>query len=120
MGCVPDGQTSVYLTLARYRILDARLVADTVLASSEVVTVAEEEGHPKHPSMFIAKRRVQVDTLHWKLVRVGTSERWGVCGYPAEGYGFGQYGDDANTEWTPRGANWRNVHRLADSIHSAP
>ena len=119
MACRPDGQTDSYLTLARYKVLDAQLHGDTVDGAAEVVTVAEERGDPNAAHRYVTQVRVRTDTLHWKLVRDSVG-RWGVCGYSREGYDFGHYGDESNTRWVPRQGTWDRVRRLADSVHRSP
>jgi hypothetical protein len=117
MACVPDGQTDRYATLARYQVLNSALRGDSVDASAEVVTVAEEVGDPHAASKYVTTVRTRVDTLHWVMTRDSTSGKWGVCGYPKEGLGFGHYGDDRNTRWEPRTASWAQVRQLAESLH---
>lgn len=117
MACVPDGQTDRYATLARYQVLNSALRGDSVDASAEVVTVAEEVGDPHAASKYVTTVRTRVDTLHWVMTRDSVTGKWGVCGYPKEGLGIGHYGDDRNTRWEPRTASWAQVRQLAESLH---
>jgi hypothetical protein len=116
MACVPDGQTDRYVTLARYRVLSSASRGDSVDASAEAVTVAEEVGDPHAASKYVATVRVRVDTLHWVMVRDSATGKWGVCGYPKEGVGFGHYGDEQDTRWEPPTASWARVRQLAESM----
>ena len=118
MSCVPDGQTDTYVTLAHYRVLQSTGVGDTARAASEVVTVAEEVGHPSQLNRFRTTVRIRTDTLHWTMVRDSGTRRWGVCGYPSEGVGFGHYGADSDTEWRPHSSSWAQVRQIADSLHA--
>jgi hypothetical protein len=118
MACVPDGQTDRYATLARYQVLNSTLRGDSVDASAEVVTVAEEVGDPHAANKYVTTVRTRVDTLHWLMTRDSAAGKWGVCGYPKEGLGFGHYGDDRNTRWEPRTASWARVRQLAESLHA--
>ena len=118
MACVPDGQTDRYLTLARYRVLTSALRGDSVDAAAEAVTVAEETGHPHAANRYLTKVRVRTDTLHWVMARDSASHKWGVCGYSKEGFAFGHYGSDNNTDWTPPKETWARVRQLAESLHT--
>lgn len=120
MACVPDGQTDRYVTLARYRVLNSASRGDSVDASAEVVTVAEEVGDPHAASKFVTTVRIRVDTLHWVMARDSADGKWGVCGYPKEGVGFGHYGDERNTRWTPQNESWARVRQLAESLQVQP
>ncbi len=117
MACVPDGQTDRYVTLARYQILNSALRGDSADAAAEVVTVAEEVGYPHAAEKYAATVRIRTDTLHWVMTRDSASAKWGVCGYPKEGLGFGHYGDDRNTRWNLPGGSWSRVRQLAESLH---
>lgn len=119
MSCVPDGQTDRYLTLARYRVLGSALRGDSVDAAAEVVTVAEETGSPNVANRYVTRVRIRTDTLHWVMVRDSASKKWGVCGYAKEGFGFGHYGDDVNTDWLPPSETWAHVRQLAESVYTA-
>ena len=81
--------------------------------------MAEETGHPHAADRYLTKVRVRIDTLHWVMARDSTSHAWGVCGYSKEGFGFGNYGSDNNTEWVPPKASWARVRQVAESIQKA-
>lgn len=117
MACVPDGQTDRYETLARYRVLNSALRGDSADASAEVMTVAEEVGDPHFVGKYATTVRIRVDTLHWVMTRDSADSKWGVCGYPKEGVGFGHYGNDRNTRWNPPSGSWARVRQLAESLH---
>ena len=119
MACVPDGQTDRYLSLARYRVLESVLRGDSTDASAEVVSVAEETGHPRVANKYLTTVRIRIDTLHWVMTRARGSGRWGVCGYSKEGFGFGHYGTDRLTEWHPATSSWARVRQVAESLHTA-
>ena len=116
MSCVPMGQTDRYLTLARYRVLNSVLRGDTADVSAQVVTVAEERWAPHAASNYVTTVRIRTDTLHWAMTTDSSTKQWGVCGYPNEGVGFGHYGDDQQTVWTPPGMTWSRVRQMVDSI----
>jgi hypothetical protein len=115
MACIPDGQTDRYVALAHYRVLGSTQRQDTVDATAEVVTVAEEVSDPHSASGYVTTVRIRRDTLHWVMTR-HANDKWGVCGYPREGIGFGHYGTDRTTRWIPPGFSWARVRQLADSV----
>lgn len=119
MACTADGQTDRYLTLASFRVLGATSYRDSADAAAQVVTIAEEEGNPHAAGRYSTSVRVKVDTLHWLMLRDTVNGLWGVCGYSKEGFGFGHYGIDSNTDWRPKKNSWAHLHTLADSIHHA-
>jgi hypothetical protein len=115
--CPPDGAIEPIYTLAAFRILSSSAShPDAAEVLARVTTVAQESGDPHVANRKVAVQRVQVDTLHWTVIRNPKYGRWSVCGISREGVDFGHYGSDSNTTWTPPGASWRAVHALADSI----
>ena len=116
MSCVPDGQTDRYVTLARFQLAQTILRDTTAVASAIVWTVAEEVGDPHKAGRYVSTLRVRLDTLRFKMKKDLKAGTWGVCGYPKEGFGFGHYGNDLNTGWTPTTASWRKAQELADSV----
>jgi hypothetical protein len=117
--CHPDGMTDRYLTLATSRVLDSSQQGDTVIARAEVTTVASEVGDPKVAYRYVTTVRTRTDTMEWKMTRDSTG-KWGVCDYPLQRVGFGNYGNDAHTTWKPAGYTWSRVERIADSIRARP
>jgi hypothetical protein len=82
------------------------------------VTVAEEIGDPHVAGKYVTTVRTRTDTLHWAMTR-NSSGKWGVCGYSREGLGFGHYGSDRDTRWTPSGFSWARVKQIAESVHAS-
>jgi hypothetical protein len=115
MSCLPNGQTDRYVTLAKYRILSTHKAVDSVRAVAEVVTVAEETGHPHKLDHYVTTVRTRTDTVHWTLVRDARGE-WGVCGYSREGVSLGHYGDDTDTDWKPTISSWKRVREIVAEI----
>lgn len=120
MACVPDGMTDRTLALARYKVLESSRLKDTVYAAAEVTTVAEETQDPKVYAGYLVTLHVRTDTLHWRMTRDSASGKWGVCGYSVEGYGFGRYGADSLTKWSPPGASVQRMRALVDSLRGVP
>jgi hypothetical protein len=118
MACVPDGTTDRTLVPARYRVVASSRVRDTVYASAEITSVAEERRDPEVYYGYIAELRVRTDTLRWQMIRDGTGG-WGVCGYSLEGYGLGRYGSDSLTRWLPREGSLHRMNELIDSVQRA-
>lgn len=119
--CPPDFVPKRRLALADYRVLSSAQRQDTVIAETEVTSVAEETlGSGRYHALIVAQR-VQVDTLHWKLVRDTQHGHWGVCGYSIEGYDIGLHvpppGEDIS--WRPEGASLESVRQLAESVRAA-
>ena len=120
MNCIPDDESSRYVTLARYRILGSHLRDDTVHATAEVVTVAEQIGDSNTPKQFVTTVRTKVDTLHFALTRMYPGAEWGVCGFSVEGLEFGHTGSDQEAHWTRGTYSWSRVKQIAESVHAAP
>jgi len=120
MSCVPDGMTDRTLALARYKVLESTRLKDTVYVAAEVKTVAEETQDPKVYAGYLITLHVRTDTLHWRMTRDSASGNWGVCGYSVEGYGFGRYGADSLTKWSPTGASVQRMRALVDSLRGVP
>jgi hypothetical protein len=120
MACVPDGMTDRTLVLARYKVLESSRLKDTVYAAAEVTTVAEETKDPQLYAGYLVTLHVRTDTLHWRMTRDSASGKWGVCGYSVEGYGFGRYGTDSLTKWSPPGASVQRMRALVDSLRGVP
>lgn len=118
MACVPEGMTDRTLVLARYRVLHSTLERDAVYAAAEVTSVAEETQNPDVYAGYLATLRIRTDTLHWRMTRDSTSGKWGVCGYAVEGYGFGRYGRDSLTTWSPPGASSHAMRAIVDSLRA--
>jgi hypothetical protein len=118
MACVPDGMTDRTLVLASYRVVASSRVRDTVYASAEIASVAEERRDPEVYYGYIAELRVRTDTLRWRMIRDGTGV-WGACGYSLEGYGLGRYGVDSLTRWVPTGGSLDRMNELIDSVQRA-
>jgi hypothetical protein len=67
--------------------------------------------------------RVEVDVrterIEWEMLRDAAGD-WGPCGYASTDRDFGRMGDgDRDIRWTPRGAGWATIARLADSVRRA-
>lgn len=118
MACIPDGMTDRTLVPASYRVVASSRVQDTVYASAEITSVAEERRDPDVYYGYIAELRVRTDTLRWRMTRDGTGG-WGVCGYSVEGYGLGRYGVDSLTRWLPAGGSLHRMNELIDSVQQS-
>jgi hypothetical protein len=118
--CSPDGQNNYSLTLVDYHILDVKPRGrDTVAATAAVTSIATESDSATGGKSWHVVVGVREDTMTWLMTRNDSTHRWGVCGYSTEGWGFGHWGDDADSRWTPRGMSWARVHALADSLARA-
>jgi hypothetical protein len=117
--CSNQQQVLPVHALARWRVLDVTVRGDSADAAVEVLTLAEQNRSPANPRRWVATLRPATDTLHYTLGRPAPTSGWKVCGLPKEGVDFGQYGADAETDWTPRGASWDRVRAMADSIRRA-
>jgi hypothetical protein len=119
VSCDPEGLSERRFALANFRVLESRVRHDTASVSAEVVSVAEEHGHPHDAARYVMVQRISVDTLHWTLLR-RVASRWGVCYYSREGVDFIRPGTlDEKTEWTPAGSSWSAVIALADSVRGS-
>ena len=84
---------------------------DTLLGRAIVVTVAEQRADRRNRDHYLARQRLEEDTLEWDLVRSG--ERWTVC----NGVQFGFHQPEDATTWFPLGASRATARRLADSVY---
>ena len=114
--CVPDYVAQSRYALARFRILGAIQQGDTIRATAEIVSVAQESDAATSRVHYVTHVGVRTDTLHWALTRASPSGSWGVCGYAAEDVDFRILGKDAQTTWQPPGASWASIKRTARSI----
>ena len=114
-GCqMADGMYLPIEMLATFHVIDSQRLGDTLSARAEVVTVAEEDGDPHRPSLFVATQRVKYDTARYKVIPANNG-RWVLC----EGPQFGSWGSDATTKWQPAGASYATARKLADSLWQA-
>ena len=111
LGCGARGAPVLPITLlGAYRVLPASGAGDTLLGRAVVATVAEQRADRRSRGHYLARQRVEVDTLEWDLVRDGG--RWQVC----NGVQFG-FHDAAATTWVPLGTSRETARRLADSVY---
>ncbi|HEX8210555.1 MAG TPA: hypothetical protein VF584_10300 [Longimicrobium sp.] len=109
------------LALAQYRVLGSEMRGDTALVEAEVSSVATLVQHPRVADRYVISRGVRTDTLHFALLRAGTTPGWQICGYAREFIDF--FGpndlDDSTVEWRPRGASWQTLRTAVDSMRGA-
>ena len=112
LGCGARGARVLPITLlGAYRVLPASGAGDTLLGRAVVATVAEQRADRRNRGRYLARQRVEVDTLEWDLVRDGG--RWQVC----NGVQFGFHQPEDATTWVPLGASSATARRLADSVY---
>jgi len=113
LGCDARGAFVLPVTmLGAYRVLSPPSGAgDTLLGRAIVVTVAEQRADRRNRDHYLARQRLEEDTLEWDLVRSG--ERWTVC----NGVQFGFHQPEDATTWFPLGASRATARRLADSVY---
>jgi hypothetical protein len=115
LGCGARGAFVLPIAmLGGYRVLPTRGTGDTLLGRAVVVTVAEQRADRRSRGRFLARQRVEVDTVEWDLVRDATGS-WRVC----NGLQFGFHVPDDRTTWFPSGASYATARRLADSVYRA-
>ncbi len=115
LGCDAHDTFVLPITLlGSYRVLPASGAGDTLLGRAVVVTVAEQRADRRNPSRFLARQRVETDTLEWDLVRREDGAGWVVC----NGMQFGFHEPEEATTWFPLGASRSTARRLADSLHA--
>lgn len=115
--CPPDGMVDPLYTLAAFRILSSASQGDSALVTAEVTTVVEEGSDPHVDGRRVARVRLAMDTVTWKLTG-GDGRAWKVCGIGRGGYDFGHYGTDSNTTWRPPGSTWHQVQAVIDSLRA--
>jgi hypothetical protein len=115
LGCGGRGAFVLPITLlGAYRVLPAAGAGDTVVGRAVVVTVAEQRADRRNRDRYLARQRVEVDTLEWDVVR-GEDGGWQVCN--GIQFGFHEAGDA--TSWFPLGASRASARGLADSLYQA-
>jgi hypothetical protein len=113
LGCDAKGAFVLPIALlAAYRVLPASGAGDTLLGRAVVVTVAEQRMDRRNRDRYLARQRVEEDTLEWDLVRGEDGVGWQVC----NGIQFGFHEPEEATTWFPLGASRASARRLADSI----
>lgn len=109
------------LALAQYRVLGSEMRGDTALVEAEVSSVATLGQHPQVADRYVVSQGMRRDTLHFALLRAGTTQRWQICGYAREFIDFFGPNDleDSTVEWRPTGASWQTLRTAVDSVRSA-
>lgn len=109
------------LALAEYRVLASEMRGDTALVEAEVSSVATLTQHPRVADRYVVTRDVRMDTLHFALLRAGSTPEWRMCGYAREFIDF--FGpddfDDSTVEWRPAGVSWQSLTAAVDSLRGA-
>ena len=99
------------------RPLRLESLADTVRATLELVTVAEQvDTDEAFHSVVLARTRT--DTLSIKMLP--DSSGWGLCGLLSDGHQLGAFGRAENTSFEPRGTSRASLLRTVDSIRKSP
>ena len=100
--------------LGAYHVLPATAgsAGDTLLGRAVVVTVAEQRADRRTQDHYLARQRLEADTLEWDLVRTDGGG-WVVC----NGVQFGFHQPEEATTWFPLGASHESARRLADSLY---
>ena len=115
LGCGGRGAFVLPITLlGAYRVLPAAGAGDTLVGRAVVVTVAEQRADRRNRDRYLARQRVEVDTLEWDVVR-SEEGGWQVC----NGIQFGYHEAESATTWYPLGASRASVRRAADSVYRA-
>lgn len=118
--CIEVMPDEDYLLASGRALTVRRRGTDSATVTAELTSVGidstSEGGARRHVIV-----RVQTDTVEWDLLRDSTTRGiWQVCGYASTFRLFGPLGDHGlQTAWTPTGASWRTVARLADSVRRA-
>lgn len=119
-GC-ETAATYPLLALARYRILGSEMRGDTALVEAEVSSVATLTQHPQVADRYVVTRGVRSDTLHFALLRPGSTPEWQICGYAREFIDFFGPNDleELAVEWRPAGTSRQTLKTAVDSLRGA-
>jgi hypothetical protein len=117
IACDPEWAAEQNVALAAYKVVGITGRGDSLTATAQVTTVAEEQKQTNEADGYVLRQRVGSRVLHWTLVRNPATGKYGVCNYSVEGVDFLRASPSAHvTRWIPAGASWTTVRALADSV----